>query len=143
MAWFFVPSTPRKFTKIIDANYEKYYAMTEPDFDWSKEPGESRWRWKINYRSGIELLTNILEPSYRRIHEIYLKNLSLRRGSRLLIAIKQYNIENGNWPVSLDAIKSEAPAEAFIDPVTGGQFEYENHGKYFSLYGETINIWPK
>ena len=141
--WLYVPSAPEKIGEIIDDSYEKCYAMTEPDFDWNKEPGESRRRWKVNYRSGIELLANILEPSYRRIHEIYLKNLALRRGSRLLIAIKQYNIENGNWPVSLDAIKSETPAEAFIDPVTGGQLEYENHGKYFSLYGETINIWPK
>ena len=44
---------------------------------------------------------------------------------------------------SLEEIKSAAPAEAFIDQVTGKQLEYENHGQDFSLYGETTNIWPK
>jgi hypothetical protein len=35
------------------------------------------------------------------------------------------------------------PAEALVDPVTGKQLNYENHGKRFSLYGEMVNIWPK
>jgi hypothetical protein len=91
----------------------------------------------------VDLLTGILGPAYYRIHEIYLRNLEMRRGSRLLTAIKQYNIEHGGWPASLDEIKSRAPAEAFIDPVSGNEFEYVNHGERFSLYGETTNIWPK
>jgi hypothetical protein len=61
----------------------------------------------------------------------------------LLIAIKQYYIEHDTWPDSLNAVKSGVPAEAFIDPVTGNEFEYENHGERFSLFGETVNIWPK
>ncbi len=141
--WLYVPSAPEKIGEIVDAGYEKYYAMAEPDFDWNKEPGEPRPRWKVNYLSGIKLIANLPEQAYYRIHEIYLRNLEMRRGSRLLTAIKQYNIEHGSWPASLEAIKSEAPAEAFIDPVSGGKLEYENHGERFSLYGETINIWPK
>jgi len=76
-------------------------------------------------------------------HNSYLKTLTLRSGSRLLLAIKQYYNEHGVWPPNLDSIKSAAPAEAFIDPVTGNQLQYENHGERFSLYGETANIWPK
>ncbi len=141
--WLYVPSAPEKIGEIVDASYAKYYAMTEPGFDWDKEPVEFRPRWKVNYLSGVKLIANLPEQAYYRVHEIYLRNLELRRGSRLLTSIKQYNIEHGSWPRSLDAIKSGAPAEAFIDPVSGGQFEYENHGERFSLYGETINIWPK
>ena len=141
--WLYVPSAPEKISEIVDASYAKYYAMTEPGFDWDKEPVEFRPRWKVNYRSGVKLIANLPEQAYYRVHEIYLRNLELRRGSRLLTAIKQYNIEHGSWPASLDAIKSRAPAEAFIDPVSGNEFEYENHGERFSLYGETINIWPK
>ncbi len=117
--------------------------MAEPDFDWDKEPAEFRPPWKVNYNNMVEILISLPGPAYYRIHEIYLRNLALRRGLRLLTAIKRYYIEHGSWPASLDAIKSRAPAEAFIDPVSGGQFEYENHGERFSLYGETINIWPK
>ncbi|HUU19660.1 MAG TPA: hypothetical protein VMW72_21095 [Sedimentisphaerales bacterium] len=141
--WLYVPSAPEKIGEIVDASYAKYYAMTEPGFDWDKEPVEFRPSWKVNYLSGVKLIANLPEQAYYRVHEIYLRNLELRRGSRLLTAIKQYNIEHGSWPRSLDEIKPEAPAEAFIDPVSGNEFDYENHGERFSLYGETINIWPK
>ena len=83
------------------------------------------------------------EGSYYLIHKIYFRTLALRRGSRLLIAIKRYKNENGTWPESLDEIKTLAPADAFIDPVTGEPLKYENLGERFSLFGETINIWPK
>ena len=141
--WLYVPSAPEKIGEIVDASYEKYYAMTELDFDWDKESDEPRSSWKVNYRSGIELLSNLPEQAYYRIHEIYLRNLALRRGSRLLIEIKRYHTQHGTWPDSLNAIKSGVPAEAFIDPANGNDFEYENHGERFSLFGETVNIWPK
>jgi hypothetical protein len=141
--WLYVPSAPEKIGEMVDASYAKYYAMTELGFDWNKEPDESRPHWKVNYRFGIELLVSMNEQAYYRIHEIYLRNLELRRGSWLLMVIKQYHTEHGTWPDSLNAIKSGVPAEAFIDPVSGNEFEYENHGERFSLFGEMINIWPK
>jgi hypothetical protein len=143
LQWFIFPSAPEKIGKIVDESYAKYYAMADPGFDWDKEPDEPRPRWKLNYRSWIELLANLSEQSYYRIYEIYLRNLTLPRGSRLLIAIKKYHTQHGTWPESLNAIKSGVPAEAFIDPANGNEFEYENHGERFSLFGETINIWPK
>jgi len=143
LGWFFMPSTPQKAAKIIDDSFKKYYAMAEPDFDWDKEPSEFRPRRKVNYRTLVELLTNCPGSRYYRIHEIYLRDLAYRRGSRLLVAIKQYHIQHGVWPDNLDAIKSLAPADAFIDPVNGKKFTYENYGEHFSLYAEAINIWPK
>jgi hypothetical protein len=139
--WFFFPSTPQKAADIIDTTYEKYYAMADPNYNWGKKPPEVQPQFKWNYHFMVEILAP--GQSYPRIHEIYLRHLAGRRGSWLLIAIKQYQIENGAWPANLEAVKSLAPAEAFIDPVSGKQFEYENHGERFSLYGETVNIWPR
>jgi hypothetical protein len=117
--------------------------MAEPDFDWDKEPDELKLIWRAAYSAIIEMLITMHSSSYYSIHDIYIKNLAFRRGSRLLIAIKQYHIEHGAWPDSLDAIKLIVPAEALIDPVTGNKLEYENHGERFSLFGESVNIWPK
>ena len=142
-SWFFMPSTPKTVAEIIDASFNKYYAMAEPDFDWDKEPSESQPRRKANYRYLINILTTCPGSGYYRIHEIYLRDLAYRRGSRLLVAIKRYHIEHGAWPANLDTIKSTVPAEALIDPVTGSKLTYENHGERFSLYGEAANIWPK
>ena len=140
---FYFPSSPKSVAQIIDASFEKYYAMAKPNFDWDKEPSESRPRRKINCRFLIESLANMGGQTYYRVHEIYLRNLSLRRGSRLLVAIKQYQMEHNAWPPDLDAIRAAVPAEALIDPVTGKEFTYMNHGERFSLYGETANIWPR
>ena len=83
------------------------------------------------------------ESYYRFLHDKYLENIVMRRGSRLIISIRRYKDEHGSWPDSLEEIKSAAPAEAFIDPVTGNPLQYENHGENFSLYGKLINIWPQ
>jgi len=143
LAWFTLPATPQKAAKIIEKIYEECRAMAEPGFDWDKEKIGTPPSLELNCHYLIWSLTSRISRLYGRFHDIYLKCLAQRRGSRLLIAIKQYNIEHGSWPANLDEIKSDAPPEAFINPVNGGQFEYENHGKYFSLYGETIKIWPK
>jgi len=150
-SWFFMPSTPQKVSEIIDTSFEKYYAMVEPEFDWTKQPKKPHslltkinfCRTMFNYKYMAQSIADISEEFYYEAHYIYFRGLSLRRGSRLLTAIKQYHIEHDSWPDSIDAIKSNVPAEAFIDPVTGNQYVYENHGEHFSLYGETINIWTK
>lgn len=149
--WLYVPSAPEKIGEMVDASYARYYAITEPGFDWTREPQQllsfltpsNFRRIRFNYEYGTKLIADMSVESYYRIHESYLRNLAFRRGSRLLIAIKQYSIEHGSWPANFNVIKSRAPAEAFIDPVSGNEFEYENHGGRFSLYGETRNIWPK
>ncbi len=51
--------------------------------------------------------------------------------------------KNNKWPENLDSIKTAAPVEAFLDPVTGKPLQYENHGERFSLYGEKTNVWPR
>ena len=141
-AWLYVPSSPEKIGKIVDAGFEKHYAMTKSEFNWNIESSEPKIQYKCNYSYMVELMTGLTYPVYFRIHEIYLKYLTLRRGSRLLVAIKQYKNEHGRWPENLEAIKSAAPAEAFLDPVTGELLQYENHGERFSLYGEKTNVWP-
>jgi len=149
--WFIMPSNPEKAAKNLYTCMDNYDFMAEPDFDWKKQLQQvdpfntwsNLYRFMF-YSTHIEQLIadKCLESNYR-LHDSYLRTLTMRRGSRLLLSIKQYYKEHGAWPPDLDSIKSAAPAEAFIDPVTGNPLEYENHGEYFSLYGETANIWPK
>jgi len=149
--WFIMPSDPEKAAKILYTCMDNYDFMAEPDFDWKTQLQEvdpfdtwsNLYRFMF-YSTHIEQLIadKCVESNYRT-HNLYLRTLTHRRGSRLLLAIKQYHNQHSVWPPDLDSIKSAAPPEAFIDPVTGNQLQYENHGKRFSLYGETANIWPK
>jgi len=150
LRWLTMPSDPEKAAEMLGKCLDQYDVMAEPDFDWEKllqQPesfitGSNFYR-RIYYNIHFDrLIADKWAESHYSLRDTYLRALTLRRGSRLLIAIRQYKNENGKWPESLDAIKSAAPAEAFLDPVTGNQLEYENHGDRFSLYGAKTNVWP-
>jgi hypothetical protein len=139
----FMPSTPQKLAQMVDDAYAQYYVMAEPDFNWQKEPVEFNPPFRLNYHYAVELVAGWNGQSYYRLYDLYLKRLTLYRGSRLLVAIRRYKLEHGSWPQTLDQVKSSVPPEALIDPLTGQHLQYENHGERFSLYGEKANIWPK
>ena len=143
LGWFFVPSNPQKAAKIIDASFEKYYAMAKPDFDWKKEPREfpitSLFRFKFNYRFMVELLANMLEETYYKIHDLYLRTIAEQRGSQLIITLRRYKNKNGHWPDTLEDIKSLAPAEIFVDPFNNGSFVYKLTDDSFKLYSKGLN----
>jgi hypothetical protein len=142
-----MPSTPQQAAEILDAGFDKYDAMTKPDFDWSTWPQKfdslitrrNFRRLRFNYKYYAQLIADIEEEGRYKIHELYLTNSALRRGSRLLVAIKQYQNEHGIWPPDLDAIKSNVPAEALIDPQNNGSFVYQLSGDTFTFYSKGKN----
>ena len=149
-AWFYMPSSLQKAGEIIDAEYEKYYAMTEPDFDWQREPPElpdplsfftswyfTRIRFSFNYFA--ESTIAMEEGSYYRIHDLYLRNIAEQRGARVIIALRRYKNKTGQWPQMLDDIKPIAPAEILVDPINGGSFVYKLTEENFTLYSKGKN----
>ena len=151
LRWLTMPSDPEKAAEILDICLDNYDVMAEPDFDWKKQPQKfdsfntwSHFKRLIFYNVHFaQLIADKWVGSNYSLHDAYLRMLALRRGSQLLVAIKQYQIEHNAWPPDLDAIRAAVPAEALIDPVTEKEFTYINHGERFSLYGETANIWPR
>ena len=143
LGWFFLPSTPQKAAKIIDASYEKCYAMAEPDYDWQKEPDEpkefSLTSVKFNFRFMTEMLVSIIEPAYHRIHDHYSRLYANRKGSRIIIALRRYKNETGHWPETLADVKSLAPKEIFVDPINGSSFIYKLTEENFKLYSKGKN----
>ncbi|MFZ0033785.1 MAG: hypothetical protein WAK60_02195, partial [Sedimentisphaerales bacterium] len=53
-AWFYMPSTPQKIGEIIDTEYEKFYAMADPNFDWRKKVERPTKMLRLNYRYLVE-----------------------------------------------------------------------------------------
>jgi len=162
--WFFVPATPQEFSKIIDAAYQKNYETTGPNFDWNKGANEfSLFTFKLNYKYFVERLSYILEPAYYKIHDLYLRGDSFKKGALLLIAMRRYKDKNGVWPENLNEIKSLTKEENFIDSANGQSFVYKLTDDSFTLYSkgengidnggqqysydkdkknDDINIWP-
>lgn len=141
--WFFLPSTPQKGGEIIDASYERYYAMAKPDYDQQKEPRQffvdSLFAFKPNFQKMIENMAGTMEGVYYNIHEMYLKFTAKKRGCQILIELARYKNKHTNWPRSLDDLKNHAPAEIFVDPLNNSNFIYRLTDDGFTLYSKGKN----
>jgi len=157
LQWFFAPASPEELGRIIDESYEKYYAMTRPDADWSKQPQnmpvEALFQLRPNFRQVAKVMARSDETIYFALHDSYLRALMEQRTTRLIIALRRYKNTNGHWPENLDALKGIAPAEIFVDPINGDSFVYRVTDEDFTLYskgknnidegGEHKSNWPK
>ena len=139
LGWFYMPSTPQKASEIIDAGYERLYAMAEPDFDWQKGTEKPTKMFRLNYRYLVEHLAGILKPAYHRIHDTYLRLIAGNRGSRLLVALRRYKDKTGQWPERLEDIKTPAAAKIFVDPINNSSFVYKVTEDSFKLYSKGKN----
>ena len=119
--------TNKRAEKLYDTNRPE--SGNKPDFKsyfklWAKNP----------YRGLIFMMAQAVVPAEARVHEIYLRTIAYRRAMHILLVLREYKDTNGRWPDSLDQIKDKVPAEAMIDPFTGGSFIYKAEGDKFLLY---------
>ena len=140
LSWFFMPSTPQKAERIINAAYDKYYMMKTTDYDWSKKVNtfpailtSFNFNYLINYSS------KMAEKSYMGLHKIYLMKSAEKRGCRILIDLRRYKDLNGKWPENLEQIKNLESPETFTDPINNGSFVYKLTEDNFTLYSKGEN----
>jgi len=138
LAWFYTPSTPQKAGAIIDAAYEKYYAIANPNFDLRKEPKKTTKIPRLNYRYLAEHLAGVPKQALH-IHDLCLRNIAQQRSCQIIIALRRYKNKHGRWPESLDDIKTLVPAEVFVDPINGSSFVYKLTDDNFTLYSKGKN----
>ena len=79
------------------------------------------------------------EESMRRMHEIYLRLLTDRRGIQILIALRRYKNQTDHWPETLDEVEASLSKEIRTDPHNGGPFVYKLTGDGFKLYSKGKN----
>jgi len=139
MFWLYMPSSPKNVGEVIDECYERYYAMAEPGYDWQKEPEKPSSMFKLNYRYMVEQLSGMLEESYCRIHDLYLRHNANKRCGQIIVALRRYKNKEGRWPGSLEEIESLVPAEVLVDPINNGTFVYKLTDENFTLYSRGKN----
>lgn len=140
--WFLVQDDPQ------ETHFRQIQAMTLPtgnDWDNALEEiclVEALTDRKYRENSGIFGLLMLRMPSEYGPDEVrirYMRKKTITRGIRILIALRQYKNEFGAWPGKLDKIRSELPAEIFVDPLNNGEFVYELIDDGFKLYSKGEN----
>jgi hypothetical protein len=141
--WFYLPYSPEKTSELLDTVYLNYYEMAKPDFDWEatfREPERGpRFKLRFNRYRTIESLAGVSGKSYYEEHDIHLRHCSELRGSRVLVALRRYKDKTGHWPERLEDVKTSAPTEIFIDPLSSDSFVYKLTEENFKLYSKGKN----
>ncbi len=137
--WFYIPARPELMAECVDDLYSELHLMAQPDFDWRTGPDEFSWTSvRPNFRYMLRTFI-IYSNTYDNVHRIYVRIASENRAARLMVALKRYKSSTNKWPQNLEAIKSFAAPEVFIDPVNGDCFVYKPNEEGFSLYSKGIN----
>jgi hypothetical protein len=74
-----------------------------------------------------------------QMQDIYLRIVSDRRALKIIIELRRYKNKHSHWPKTLDEIKTLAPAEVFVDLVSGDSFVYKLADDTFILYSKGKN----
>jgi hypothetical protein len=76
---------------------------------------------------------------FDRIHEVYLRSLTARRGNHILVALRRHKNKTGRWPESLEQVHGLVSKEISVDPYNNGSFVYKLAGDSFRLYSRGKN----
>ena len=96
--------------------------------------------WTLRERLRNWWLTRGEKTDEEIIQLFYRRLLSVRRGTRLLVALRRYHNANGRWPDSLDEIRTFVPDQALIDPFTEQTLVYKKEADgQFVLYSKGPN----
>lgn len=98
---------------------------------------------RLRFRLYLGKIVGMGDPQHEELHLLYGRVLALRRGTQILIALRRHRNGQGRWPDSLDEIRSEVPAEMFVDPITKGEFVYKPTDAGFKLYSKGKNSFDE
>jgi hypothetical protein len=134
--WFAYPHDPRDLSRMYDEEFEQAKTLYDANRTENKDLDIKFYLQclKNPQRGTFFMLARIAAPVGARVHEVYLRTIAYRRTMYILLALREYKNANGRWPDSLEQMKDEVPAEAMIDPFTGGAFIYKVKGDKLLLY---------
>lgn len=92
-------------------------------------------RLRLIERLRLRLNDSSEEVVTKRIRELSMRRLSQRRGISILMALRRYKNDKGEWPETLAEIAPTLPAEILVDPRSDGPFLYKRTDDRFVLYG--------
>ncbi len=144
--WFAFPSRPEQMAAIIDAAYERYTELADPNFSYERQPrsrlsitqGANWRRFEFNLRYMVRIVTEQSENSYYTFRDIFRRAESIKRGTRVVVALMRYKNANGKWPDNLGQAAEFGPEDVFVDGY-GGPFVYKSGENSFVLYSKDKN----
>jgi hypothetical protein len=133
--WFVLPSDPRVLgTAYAKAFDEALISADANQWDVSDSAQFGSITMLFSTPNMTKTCAKIGATSFTRIQQTYSRTIVMYRTMHILLALREYKDTNGHWPHSLEQVRDKVPAEAMVDPFTGGSFIYKTKGDKFLLY---------
>jgi hypothetical protein len=142
-----MPPRPEDIAEIVDQRYMPLEAMAESNY--RMRPGWSTRAAQASMDNAAKIFSNfyrwmfeqiaLTDDDARMFYAAYARQVALRRVTQLILALDTYKEVRGGWPESLELVWGMAPAEAFVDPISGDYFVYRVFNGEFELYSRGFN----
>ncbi|MEN6309495.1 MAG: hypothetical protein ABFD91_17245 [Anaerohalosphaeraceae bacterium] len=127
-----IPSSPRGTADLIESRFDRLSDMAEAGQDFEVEDGQYTWRDGVNATSFIDWYARQQVAFYYPLAD---QDLSFEQGRTalgILITLKRYQLDHGQWPENLTAAFGAKPVPT--DPLNSQAFGYSLRNGQIRLY---------
>lgn len=132
-----IPSSPQGTATLIENRFDRLSVIAEAGQDFEVENGQYTWRDGVNATSFIDWYARQQVAFYYPLAD---QDMSFKQGRTalvVLIALKRYQLDHGQWPGSLAEAFGTAPVP--MDPLNSKAFGYTLHNGQIRLYSFGFN----
>lgn len=127
-----IPSTPQGTVNLIANRFDRLSAIAQAGRDFGVENSQYTWQDGVNATSFIDWYARQQVAYYFPLASQDKRFRQGRNALGILIALKRYQLEYGQWPASL--AEAFGPNPVPTDPLNRKSFGYEHHNGQFRLY---------
>jgi len=132
-----IPSTPQGTANLIANRFDRLSAIAETGLDFEVENSQYTWQDGVNATSFIDWYARQQVAYYSPLASQDKRFRQGRNALGILITLKRYQLEHGQWPASL--AEAFGPNSAPTDPLNSKPFGYDYHNGQFRLYSLGLN----
>lgn len=127
-SWMTYNTSPEEVSKMIDRLYVELRQKVNNVEGYQEPQG---WRFLLNYNLSFKSIFRLIGinsqmPAIKKIKETYTRIETLQKGTLIVLALKQFQNKNGQWPDSLEQVGE--PDNGFIYKKIDDQFLLYNIG---------------
>ncbi len=145
--WLVFPKNPLQLSAHVDQYFKDVLRITDPNYQIKQKPQHymntinpyNYTMLKFSFRYFLKSKIKREFNHYYPMYNLFKRVAADKKGTLLLIAIKQYHNDHGNWPDSLSVIHNLTEKVNFIDPRNNGSFAYKLTEDGFLLYSTGAN----
>lgn len=134
---FVIPTAPEGMARLIEDRFDRISAIATAGFDIETTTPENWWDDGLNASAAIDWHARRQTAYYYPLNTQNRQFEQDRTVMRILIALKRYRLDKGDWPGKLEDVFGEKSVP--VDPLNKKTFAYKKQNGSFTFYSLGAN----